>query len=70
MAAIGLNFLGQFLDRYQPKENKRNTLNDVLVLATAIQRSSQLLMEDNLLSRFGAEVVGPAKFRQATCDSV
>lgn len=57
IAAIGLNLLGQFLDRYQPKENKRNTVNDVLVLATAIQHSSELLTEDKLLSRFAAEVV-------------
>lgn len=57
VAEIGLNLLGQFLDRYQPKENKRNTVNDVLVLATAIQHSSELLTEDKLLSRFAAEVV-------------
>lgn len=57
VAEIGLNLLGQFLDRYQPKENKRNTVNDVLILATAIQNSSELLTEDKLLARFAAEVV-------------
>jgi len=57
VASIGLNLLDQFLDRYQPKENKRNTVNDALVLATAIQHSSRLLTEDKLLSRFAAEVV-------------
>jgi len=56
VATIGLNLLGQFIDRYQPKENKRNTINDVLVLASAIEQEVRLLTKDSLLARFAAEV--------------
>lgn len=57
IATVGLNLLGQFMDRYQPKDNKRNTVNDVLVLATAIKKETHLLTNDNLLTRFAAEVM-------------
>lgn len=57
VAIVGLNLLGLFMDRYQPKENKRNTINDVLVLATAIKNDARLLTKDNLLTRFAAEVM-------------
>jgi hypothetical protein len=57
IATVGLNLLGQFMDRYEPKDNKRNTVNDVLVLATAIKNETHLLTNDNLLTRFAAEVM-------------
>jgi hypothetical protein len=58
IATVAMNLLAQFLDRYQGKQNTRNTVNDVLVLATAIEHESALLTEDNLLRRFAAEVAG------------
>jgi len=58
IASVAMNLLVQFLDRYQAKQNTRNTINDVLVLATAIQHESALLTEDSLLRRFTAEIVG------------
>lgn len=57
VATVGLNLLGLFMDRYQAKENTRNTINDVLVLATAIKEKSRILTRDNLLVRFSAEVM-------------
>lgn len=64
IATAGLNLLAQFMDRYQPKKNKRNTINDVLVLATAIKNEAQLLTNDNLLTRFAAEVMSAQTFTQ------
>ena len=58
IAEVGMNLLAQFLDRYEAKQNMRNTINDVLVLATAIEKKVPLLTEDNLLRRFTAEVIG------------
>jgi predicted nucleic acid-binding protein len=57
VASIGMNLLGSFMDKYQPKENKRNTINDVLILATAISMEAELLTNDNLLARFAAEMM-------------
>lgn len=64
VATVAMNLLMQFLDKYQAKQNTRNTLNDVLVLvlATAIEGTSAFLTEDSLLRRFAAEVMG------ATCN--
>ena len=57
-AMIGVNLLAQFLERYQGKQNMRNTVNDVLILGTALAESEPLLTEDKLLRRFAAEIVG------------
>jgi len=57
VADIALNLLAAFLDRYQPKENVRNSVNDMLILATAIHRELALQTEDSLLRRFTAEVM-------------
>jgi predicted nucleic acid-binding protein len=64
IATVGLNLLAQFMDRYQPKDNKRNTVNDVLVLATAIKNETHLLTNDNLLTRFAAEVMTALAFAE------
>ena len=56
IAAIGMNILMQFLDTYEPKNAFRNTVNDVLILATAIRHLAKLATEDNLLRRFAAEI--------------
>lgn len=58
IAEVGMNILGQFLDRYEAKQNQRNTINDILILSTAIENSFPLLTEDNLLKRFTAELLG------------
>jgi len=58
IADVGLNILGQFLEKYEAKQNVRNTINDMLILSTAIEHSLPLLTEDNLLRRFTAELLG------------
>lgn len=58
IAEIGVNILGQFLDKYTAKDNFQNTINDMLILATAIRQARQLLTKDSLLSRFAAELLG------------
>ena len=58
IADVGMNILGQFLDKYEAKQNTRNTINDVLILSTAVEHSRPLLTEDNLLKRFTAELLG------------
>lgn len=55
---IALNLLAAFQDRYQLKENVRNSVNDMLILATAIHHESMLRTQDNLLRRFAAEMMG------------
>lgn len=58
IADVGMNVLSQFLDKYESKQNVRNTINDVLILSTAIEHSLALLTEDGLLKRFTAELMG------------
>lgn len=58
IAEVGLNILGQFLDKYEAKQNLRNTINDVLILSTAAELSLPLLTKDNLLKRFAADILG------------
>jgi predicted nucleic acid-binding protein len=58
IATVAMNLLSEFLERYQPKQNTRNTINDALVLATAIECEAALLTEDDLLRRFAAELAG------------
>lgn len=58
IANVGLNILSSFLDKYEEKQNPRNTINDILILSTAIEHSVPLLTEDSLLRRFTAEILG------------
>lgn len=58
IADTGMNILGQFLDKYEAKQNLRNTVNDMLILSTAIQYAMPLLTEDGLLKRFTAQLLG------------
>ncbi|MDH0773655.1 hypothetical protein N5C96_09640 [Delftia tsuruhatensis] len=58
IADIGMNILGQFLDKYEAKQDPRNTVNDMLILSTAIQHAMPLLTEDGLLKRFTAQLLG------------
>jgi predicted nucleic acid-binding protein len=58
IACVGMNILGQFLDKYEAKQNTRNTVNDILILSTAVEHSLPLLTKDSLLKRFAAELLG------------
>lgn len=44
----------RFVTEYNCKGNVRNTLNDILILATAIEMAEVLVTHDNLLNRFSA----------------
>lgn len=65
IADVGMNILGQFLDKYEAKQNPRNTINDILILSTAVEHSLPLLTEDSLLKRFTAELLGAPYFEQS-----
>jgi hypothetical protein len=45
----------EFTSEHNCKGNVRNTVNDILILATAIDRQKKFLTHDNLLNRFAAE---------------
>lgn len=64
IAEVGMNILGQFLDKYEAKQNARNTINDILILSTAVEHSLPLLTEDGLLKRFTAELLGAPLLEQ------
>ncbi len=51
----GLNLFADFTSEHNCKGNVRNTVNDILILATAIEREKKFLTHDNLLNRFAAE---------------
>jgi predicted nucleic acid-binding protein len=55
---IGLDLLSDFTKKYNPKDNFRNTLNDVLILATALDAEATLITQDNLLNRFAVDYFG------------
>jgi hypothetical protein len=51
----GLNLLTQFLLKYNTKAEVRNTINDMLILSTAINSQNVLVTKDSLLNRFASE---------------
>ena len=50
-----LNLFSKFVLDHNCKNNIRNTINDLLILSTAIDREKKFLTNDNLLNRFAAE---------------
>jgi len=50
-----LELFSHFIAKHNCKNNVRNTVNDILILATAIEGGKKLLTDDNLLNRFAAE---------------
>lgn len=52
---LGLDLFCEFLSRYNTKENFRNTVNDVFILATAVNASATLVTKDSLLNRFASD---------------
>jgi hypothetical protein len=53
---VGLELFAGFTDKYTCKDNFKNTVNDVLIFATAVEHCAQLRTEDILLARFAAEM--------------
>jgi hypothetical protein len=52
---IGLTLFSEFAAKHNCKGNIRNTINDILILATAVDRQKQFRTYDNVLHRFAAE---------------
>ena len=50
------NLLHAFVKQYEPKSNFRNTLNDVIILATAKAAGATLITRDTLLARFAGSI--------------
>jgi len=50
----GLKLFYEFLSHYNTKPKVKNTINDVLILATAIDLSAVLITKDSLLNRFAS----------------
>lgn len=55
---IAFNLLFEFTKTNALKANFRNSLNDILILATAIRANDQLRTKDSLLARFAAKRYG------------
>ena len=52
---IGFDLLIKFTEKYKPKDNIRNTINDILILSTAIAKAKKIITDDKLLNRFASE---------------
>ncbi len=57
-ADVGLTLLSRFCETHNIKDNVRNSVNDIMILATAITSGEQLNTADTLLNRFAAETYG------------
>ncbi|MEZ0000750.1 hypothetical protein [Sinorhizobium fredii] len=53
-AELAIQLLWEFVQNNNVKGNFRNSVNDMMILATAISGREHLLTEDNLLMRFAA----------------
>jgi hypothetical protein len=53
-AEMGIDLLWNFVQRHNVKSNFRNSVNDMMILATAIAGGEHLLTRDDLLARFTA----------------
>jgi hypothetical protein len=51
---VGMTLLVSFQKHLTPKANIKNTVNDILILSTAINREKTLLTEDKVLGKFAA----------------
>lgn len=52
---IGMKLLEKFERNINPKDNIKNTVNDLLILATAIEKEKALHTKDKVLAKFAAE---------------
>ena len=55
---IGFNLLYEFKNQFSLKANIRNTIYDILILATAIDEKATLITKDSVLNRFTADYAG------------
>ena len=50
-----MGLLQEFSKQHNLKANFRNSLNDILILSSAIDSSATLMTEDNLLNKFAVQ---------------
>lgn len=55
VARLGQSLLYRFVKKYKLKKNFRNSFNDMLILAVAIDHGAELLTRDSLLVNFCAD---------------
>ena len=55
MAEVGIQLLWDFSQKHSLKANFRNSVNDMMILATAITAGERFWTEDSLLARFAAD---------------
>ncbi|WP_140394986.1 hypothetical protein [Arthrobacter sedimenti] len=55
-AQLGLDLYQDFKQIAQPKKNLRNTLNDLFILAMAVDANASLITDDRLLATFAGQV--------------
>ncbi len=55
---VGLRLLSEFTRNNNLKDNFRNSLNDILILAVALEEGAHLITEDSVLNRFAAQTSG------------
>jgi predicted nucleic acid-binding protein len=56
--STGLELLSRFVAQFRPKQDLRNTINDIFILATALDARAELVTKDSTLARFAGEVFG------------
>lgn len=53
---IGIDLFEKFQSNFSPKNNIKNTINDILILATSANMELPLVTHDKVLGKFAAEV--------------
>ncbi|MDX2284938.1 MAG: hypothetical protein NW241_12300 [Bacteroidia bacterium] len=53
---IGMDLFEKFQSNISPKNNIKNTINDILILATSANMKQSLVTQDKVLGRFASEV--------------
>ena len=49
---------GPIFTQFRPKQDVRNTINDIFILATALDACAELVTKDSSLARFAGKVFG------------
>ena len=57
-AEVGMYLFGAFTRKYAVKDDFRNSINDMMIIATARSSGERLISKDSLLNRFAADVFG------------
>jgi len=54
-ASIAMDLFAKFIEQHNSKEDLRNSINDIIILATAAEKKMLLVSKDSLLNRFAAK---------------